>query len=275
MPQLFWASDYDRELAELLALADCAPVAGRRFCSVLLARLLTPLDWAAAVRYLDLPEQFIHGGYNTTFAKLRHAGVFDELARRIKRIANDHAKDELIDYKQRRANLAAWTGIDAYTWRLIQPEPLPPSRRWDRPRRRARASVWLWCQLTSGHEHAAPIALPHRGLRHQYAFVRAVIPALRERLLLLGDILLASPPGRARHRASPVRRRASSANDTSPPNRYLTTVTPLIRDRVLAHASAHTGVDIPTITTSPSGAANPPQSRTHACSRPPSARQSP
>jgi hypothetical protein len=240
----------------LLALADCAPVAGRRFCSVILARLLIPLDWAAAVRYLDLPEQFIHGGYNTTFAKLRHADVFGELARRIKRIANDHARDELIDYKQRRASLAAWIGIDAYSWRLIQPEPLPPSRRWDRPRRRARASVWLWCHLTSGHEHAAPVALPHCGLRHHYAFVRSVIPALRERLLLLGDILLTTPPGAldtvpARFAVALQRRRHL------PPHRYLTTISPLIRDRVLAHTSAHTGVDIATITTSPSGTSRP------------------
>ena len=125
VPQLFWGSDYDRELADLLALADCSPSVGRRFCSILLARLLTALDWAAAVRYLDLPEQFIHGGYSTTFANLRHAGVFDELTRRIKRIANDHAQHQLIDYKRRRTNLAAWTGIDAHTWLLIQPEPLP------------------------------------------------------------------------------------------------------------------------------------------------------
>jgi hypothetical protein len=256
VPQLFWASDYDRELDELLALADCAPSAGRRFCSVMLARLLTRLDWGAAVRYLDLPDQFIHGGYNTTFAKLRHTGVFDDLARRIKRIANDHAKHGLIDYKQRRAHLAAWSGIDAHTWRLIQPEPLPPSRRWDRPRRRARAAVWLWCQLTSGHEHAAPIALPHPGLRHHYAFVRTVIPALRERLLLFGDVLLATPPGALE--AAPARFAVTLRRQGHlAPNRYLTTVSPLMRDRVLAHASAHTGVDIATITASPAGAASP------------------
>ena len=93
VPQLFWASDYERELAELLALAQCSPPAGRRFCSVILARMLTPLGWQAAIRYLDLPEHFIHGGYNTTFAKLRRAGRFDEVARRIKQIANEHATD--------------------------------------------------------------------------------------------------------------------------------------------------------------------------------------
>ena len=256
VPQLLWASDYARELHELLALADCGPSAGRRFCSVILARLLTPLDWAAAVRYLDLPELFIHGGYNTTFAKLRHAGIFDELVQRIKRIANNHAKHGLIDYKQRRGNLDAWTGIDAHSWRLIQPEPLPPSRRWDRPRRRARASVWLWCHLTSGHEHAAPIALPHPGLRHHYAFVRTVIPALRERLLLLGDILLATPPGALE--IVPARFAvALRGQGHLAPSRYLPTVSPLIGDRVLAHVSAHTGVDIPTITASPAGAASP------------------
>ena len=256
VPQLFWASDYERELAELLALAQCSPPAGRRFCSVLLARMLTPLGWEDAIRYLDLPKRFIHDGYNTTFAKLRRDGRFDEVARRIKQIANQHAAGCMIDHKQRRAHLASWTGIDARTWRLLQPDPLPPSRRRDRPRRRSRASVWLWCELASGHEHAAPIALPCPELRHHFAFVRSVIPALRDRLLLLGDILLATPPGQ--YETVPTRfavalHRQGHLAD----NYYLTTISPLICQRILAHTSAHTGVDIATITTSPSGTASP------------------
>ena len=81
MPQLFWAEDYERELSELFDFDDFSRRLGRRFCSILLARMLTPLDWHAAVRYLDFPEQFINGGYNTTFAKLRQHGRFDELAK--------------------------------------------------------------------------------------------------------------------------------------------------------------------------------------------------
>ena len=53
--------------------------------------MLTPLDWDAAVRYLDFPERFINKGYNTTFTKLRANGRFDELVDRVKRIANQHA----------------------------------------------------------------------------------------------------------------------------------------------------------------------------------------
>jgi hypothetical protein len=256
VPQLFWASDYERELAELLTPAQCSPPVGRRFCSLLLARMLTPLGWQDAIRYLDLPERFIHDGDNTTFAKLRRDGRFDEVARRIKQIANQHATRDLIDHKQRRAHLASWAGIDARTWRLLQPDPLPPSRCRDRPRRRTRASVWLWCQLASGHEYAAPIALPCPELRHHYAFVRSVIPALRDRLLLLGDILLTTPPGQ--HETVMIRfavalhRQGHLADDY-----YVTTISPLICQRILAHTSAHTGVDIATITTSPSGLASP------------------
>ena len=256
VPQLFWASDYERELAELLTPAQCSPPVGRRFCSLLLARMLTPLGWQDAIRYLDLPERFIHDGDNTTFAKLRHDGCFDEVARRIKQIANQHAARGLIDHRQRRAHLASWTGIDARTWRLLQPDPLPPSRRRDRPRRRICASVWLWCQLASGHEYAAPIALPCTELRHHFAFVRSVIPALRDRLLLLGDILLTTPPGQY----ETVTTRFAVAlhrNGQLADNYYLTTISPLICQRILAHTSAYTGVDIATITTSPSGAASP------------------
>jgi hypothetical protein len=257
VPQLFWALDYERELSELFALADCSPRTGRRFCSVLLARMLTPLSWTASVRYLDLPEQFVNEGYNTIFVKLRTAGCCDELARRIKQIANDHARRGLVDHKQRRANLAQWTGIDPQTWRLLQPRPYPPSLRWDRPRRRAYASIWLWCQLTSGHEQAAPLATPRPELQHHDAFRRSVIPRIREPLLLLGEILLATPPlamDTVANRFAVARYRQGAL-----PNSYrLPHINPPTQERILAHASAHTGIDIATITAPPCGVPRPP-----------------
>ena len=164
MPQLFWAEDYERELADLFDFDDFTHWLGRRFCSVLLARMLTPLDWDAAVRYLDFPERFINDGYNTTFAKLRRDGRFDELARRVKRIANQHAERGLIDYKQRRAQLSrtgtASTSTAGSCFNPARGRSTQPPQRTRRCAAR-RASVWLWCQLTSGHERAAPIALPH------------------------------------------------------------------------------------------------------------------
>jgi hypothetical protein len=252
VPQLFWALDYQRELSELLALADCSPRTGRRFCSVLLARMLTPLSWVAGVRYLDLPEQFVNEGYNTSFAKLRAAGCFDEVARRIKQVANQHAQRGLVDYKQRRANLAQWTGIDPRTWRLLHARPYPPTFRWDRPRRRAYASVWLWCQLTSGHEQAAPLPVPRPELQTHDAFERSVIPRIRERLLLLGEILLATPPDAmdtVADRFAVARYRQGAL----PKTYRLPAINPLLQQRILAHASAHTGIDIATITAPPRG----------------------
>ena len=57
VPQLFWADDYQRELAALFDFDYFTHWLGRRFCSVLLTRMLTPHDWHDAVRYLDLPER--------------------------------------------------------------------------------------------------------------------------------------------------------------------------------------------------------------------------
>jgi hypothetical protein len=102
VPQLFWAEDYHREIAELLGVEDSADSRGRRFCSMLLTRMLCPLDWDAAARYLDLPDPFTNDAYNLTFAKLRSTNQFIELASRVKRIANRHAESGLIDYKERR-----------------------------------------------------------------------------------------------------------------------------------------------------------------------------
>jgi len=186
-------------------------VAGRRMCPIRIAGCRRTWccarsscrpeprcvrGWDAAVRSLDFPERFINKGYNTTFTKLRANGRFDELASGVKRIANQHAGGGLIDYTQRRATLANWDGIDIESWHLLQPRPRPlyPHRRVDMPVRRAQASLWLWCHLTSGHEHAAPISMPTaRGLSDQTQFMRDALPTLRERLLILGELLLTTP----------------------------------------------------------------------------------
>jgi hypothetical protein len=254
VPQLFWAEDYQRQLAALFDFDYFTRWFGRRFCSVLLMRMLTPHDWQAAARYLDFPEPFVNDRYHRIFTALGANGRLYELARRVTRIANQHAQDELIDYQQRRGLLADWDGIDIETWYLLQPRsrPIFPARQRNMPVRRAHASVWLWCQLTSGHERAAPMELPTENLaRHGY-FIRDVLPSLRERLLILAELLLATPanarstlPSRL---AAALQRRRHLAE-----NYLLDSIDPLIATRVLAHTSAHTGVDIPSLTTPSSG----------------------
>jgi hypothetical protein len=193
VPQLLWADDYQQQIAALFDFDDFTHWHARRICSLLLARMLTPLDWDGAVRYLNFPETFINKGYNTTTVKLRAIGRFDELVHRVKQIANEHAEHKLIDYKQRRARLADWTGIDRDTWQLLQPRAGQNRWRADMPPRRARASLWLWCELTSGHERAAPISMPTNNLAHQKEFIRDALPDLHDRLLILGQLLIATP----------------------------------------------------------------------------------
>jgi hypothetical protein len=288
VPQLFWAEDYHRALAELFDFDDFTHWLGRRFCSVLLTRMLTPLDWKAAVRYLDFPERFINDGYNTTFAKLRTHGRFDELAWRVKSVVNQRAENGLVDYKQRRAQLADWSGIDADIWPLLQPTRRPQPWRVERSpaARRTHASVWLWCQLTSGHERAAPVALPTSNLAHHTYFIRDALPTLRERLLILGQLLLATPA--AARQTLPTRLAAAlherghlaayfylnappladqlsqadvRAHRVTPRNPPAPYIDAMINERVLAHVAAHSGVDIPSLTTRPEQPRTPPAIR--------------
>jgi hypothetical protein len=278
VPQLLWVDDHRQQIAELFDFDDFTHWHARRICSLLLARMLTPLDWDAAVRYLDFPETFINKGYNTTTVKLRAIGRFDELLHRVKRIANHHAEHELIDYKHRRARLADWTGIDRDTWQLLQHRPGQNRWRADMPPRRARASVWLWCQLTSGHERAAPIRMPTNNLAHQKEFIREALPDLHDRLVILGQLLVATPadardtlPARLeatlRERGYAIVRPCTSSrqprrglHDRPKPPR----VPPDVSGYVLTHVAAHTGIDIPTLTSTTFGGMQTPPAVIHA-----------
>lgn len=258
VPQLFWAADYERALKPLFDFDDVSPWFGRRFCSALLARMLAPLDWRGAVRHLELPGNHRHGGYQTTLWKLRREGRAEELVARIKAAANEHAACGLIDYGERRRQLSDWEGIDPECWLYLQPVPRPERWRVDPPKRRAHASIWLWCELTSGHERAAPIPLPGRragkDLNEHTNFRHRFLPPLRERLLILGELLLATPAGA---RQTLPTRLAAALHERGHLARTfrLDTLEPTITHRALAHVAFHTGVDIATLTTATGGQA--------------------
>lgn len=257
VPQLFWAADYQHKLAGLFDFDDFSARLARRFCSVLLARMLAPLDWPGAVGYLDFPPRFINDGYNTTFAKLRAHDRYDRLAAGVKQIANQHVAAGPIDYKQRRMLLADWSGIDPATWQLLAARTRARS-----PDTPTRASLWLWCELTSGHEHAAPIAPSNPEINRQTEFERRHIPALRQPLTLLGELLLNTPPDA---RSTLTNRLAAALHQQGqlPGHSRLDSVDTLIAERILAITSAHTGIDTPSLTT-PSSGSRAPAAVTHA-----------
>lgn len=193
VPQLYWREDYDHDLAPLFEFDDFSPWMARRLCSVLLVRMLTPADWATASRYLGLPEHFKHNALYSTVARFTGHGSLPRLLETIKRTANDHAASGgLLDYEQRRTHLATWQGIDTSTWPYLQPSPRPDARYRNLTGRCAHASVWLWCELTSGHELAAPLKLPG-DLNSHREFKERHLDEIRDRLLTLGHILLDTP----------------------------------------------------------------------------------
>jgi hypothetical protein len=199
----------------------------------------------------------------TGLARLLHELSDEDLFR--DRRARREAVKQAVIAEQRRAQLRHWEGIDLDCWHLLQPRPRPlsPFFRTDAPVRRRRASLWLLCHLTSGHERAAPIPLPsRRGLSDQTEFIREVLPTLRERLLILGELLLATPTGAL----STLHNRLAAALHQEgylAKNYYVDTIDPLLANRVLAHVAAHTGVDIPSLTT-PSIGSHAPAAVTHA-----------
>ena len=106
-----------------------------------------------------------------------------------------------------------------------------------------------------------PATAPTR-LADQTQFIRDALPTLRERLLILGELLLTTPADAHstlhNRLAAALHQRGHLAQKY-----YLHTIDPLIASRVLAHVSAHTGVDIPSLTT-PSVGSHAPPAVTHA-----------
>ena len=263
VPQLYWREDYERELAQLFRFDKFSPSMGRRLCSVLLVRMLTPADWEEASDYLGLPEHFKHKALSATLAKFAGNGSQTKLIETIKRSASHRAASGgLIDYEQRRAHLATWQGIDASTWPYLRPGPRPDFGRPDLPGRRAHASLWLWCELTSGHQRAAPLARPDTLERH-WVFKERQLDELRERLLLLGQLLLDTPTA-ARSSIPTQLAAALSQRGELAAGYQLPTADPIISERVLAHVSAHTGVDVPTLKRPPPRGSSAPAAVTHA-----------
>ena len=233
--------------------------------------MLTPLDWDAAARYLDLPER------SSTTATAHHREApqqrsVHELANRVKRIANQHAERELIDYKQRRVLLADWEGIDSDSWQLLQPRPGRTTAGWPTCRHgcpRERVAV-----VPADQRRRTRRADPDADQRasDQEEFIREDLPDLHDRLLILGELLIATPadgrdtlPARLeatlRERGYPIvrpdtrnRQPRLGLHDRPKPPR----VPPDVSGYVLAHVAAHTGVDIPTLTTTFGGTHTPP-----------------
>jgi len=63
--------------------------------------MLAALNWRDAVRYLDLPDDTLYRDYLAIFADLRRNDQLEELATRIRQLANQHANNGLIDYDPR------------------------------------------------------------------------------------------------------------------------------------------------------------------------------
>lgn len=282
VPQLYWREDYERELAQLFRFGKFTPSMGRRFCSALLVRMLTPASWANASRYLGLAVGDKQDGLKGSLTQFHAHGSMTKLIETIKSTASNHATtDRLVDYEQRRAHMTSWEGIDASSWRYLQPSPHPDPLYPVFSNRRANASVWLWCELTSGHERAAPVKLPSSVENYRH-FEARHLDGLRDRLLVLGQLLLdtpptaqstiaaqfaaaltqrGEPPAASPERGGPAAPRRQQRKAAA--GRRLATVDPIISERVLAHVSAHTGVDIQTITTPARGSERSPAA-THA-----------
>jgi hypothetical protein len=246
VPQLFWREEYRRHLAPLFDFDDFSERMGQRLCSSLLLRMLRPADWDEAGRYLDFPDTFRHQALATVVGRFTVHGRVDELISGIKLAANERTnRSPLIDYRDRRRRLKDWNGIDERVWPYLERAWRPAFTKVDIPRRRHHASIWLWTELTGGHEQAAPIPLPREF--HDYTiFTQRLLPRIERHLSMYGDLLLKASP-EAPHAAFPEFVAECMELGRVSPRCGPRKLDQQLLQRALSFVSAHTGVDIPSV----------------------------
>ena len=210
VPQLFWAEDYQRELAELFDFDYFTHWLGRRFCSIAapadahaarLARRRPLPRLPRALRQRPLPHHVRQAGRDRPPLRARPPR---------ETIANQHAQDGLIDYQQRRPA----RGLGRHRHRDLVSAPTPPGPQSSRPRAARAPRARLGLAVVPAHQRPRA-RRPHRAADREPArqryFIRDVLPPLRERLLILAELLLATPADARSDAAQPPRRSTSPA----------------------------------------------------------------
>lgn len=152
VPAQLWPEVYHDRFALFFVKSDLKEASSRRFVSMMLVQLVTPLDRAGAAQVLDLPSTHANGLYNKAMGVVRAGDdlqAFDEALRSFARELSD--REDRVDYGARRRALATFTEVSREAWLAVDPRIGIKS-----DARRRNAAAWVWAYLTLGAAEMSP-----------------------------------------------------------------------------------------------------------------------
>lgn len=263
IPQMFWRNEFDQSVSALFEDLDFTHWRARRFCSVMLVRMLAPMSWKEAGEYLGLPDvEYSHAALTAAMAEFTKRGREGELLATLKGVANEKASSgNLVDFRVLELDLRAWSGVDHATWIHLFPGSKPNGRRRDSARKRAYLSALIWSEIAETDEQLWS-GWPG-GTRFEFTeFRRKILPPVSLRTEMLKEIIRANPSGSHNLHLGLLIGQLVHSGEITPRVKRLE-LDPELIHRTINHVSAHTGVD-PHSLLEPISHNNRPPAATHA-----------
>lgn len=248
VPQLFWGHEFDNLVWPCFEGIDFTRWRARRFCSVILLRMLEPLTWEEGALALGFPpDKYGHKALTQAMSEFRKFDREGDLIEAIKFVANSKAaKRELIDFREVETQMDGWEGVDPETYRYLQPKYKPVKQHSDHVRQRSFVSTMIWADVTESDETLSRFWRA-RGPYEATLFRQKNMHRIGPRLERLIEIVRENPSSSIQLHRGMLIGDLTTEGEISPRFRRHELSDELV-NRTLIHVSNHTGVDVSTIT---------------------------
>ena len=248
VPQLFWGREFDEEVWSCFDGIDFTRWRARRFCSVILLRMLKPMTWEEGALSLGFPpDRYGHKALTQAMSELRKFGREPDLIEAIKAVANAKASNhELVDFRELEVQMADWEGVDSETYRYLQPKYNPVKQHSAHVRQRSFVSTMIWADVTESDETLSKFWRA-RGPYEATQFRQKNMHRIGPRFDRLLEIVRENPGSSVQLHRGMLIGDLATGDEISPRFRRHE-LSQELAERTLIHVSSYTGVDIPTIT---------------------------
>ena len=249
VPQLFWDTEFDERLGRFFEELDFTRWRARRLCSILLARMLEPLSWEEAAIKLGFdPDSHKHKAIWVAFSDVIATGNAESLLDEIRSSVNRRVEsDGLVDFRELQDHVSGWEGVDQATYKYLPSNYKPVRYHHDHPKKRGFLSAMFWSDIVQTDEILSPYWKSTWDRYDLTKFQQDFDGRFEPRFSMLRQIIKMNPASSINLHLGMLIGDLRETDEISPRFRRHVLDKELV-DRTLTYVSAHTGIDIPSIT---------------------------